>query len=110
MSITVAGESLSGMADALARLARDVEHLREYGCPSEAMLRAAPILNCWDIALAGPVNCLVGSVSGHPRLGTRPFIHTSELFAIDPVAGWARTWSRFYLLGVPKNLAGGGHA
>ena len=91
-------ESMQAMADALTRLAADAGYLRDHGAPSERMLAAAPILDDWSTALT-PTTCLVGRVSGHPRLGDRPLIRTSDLVAIDPAARWARTASRFYRLG-----------
>lgn len=110
MSIIVTYTSLEAMAENLARLAADVAHLRDVGEPSDAMLRGAPILHSWSAA-EGPAPYLIGSVVGHPLLGDRPFIHTSEIFAIDLGQGWARTWSRFYRLGTPRSeLAGGGNA
>lgn len=41
---------------------------------------------------------LWGEVTDHPVLGNAS-IHTSQLIAIDPAAGWARTASRWYRLG-----------
>lgn len=110
MALFTTYDRLTGMANALARLASDVAYLSDNGAPSESMLSSAPILNSWAPAIA-PTICLVGSVSGHPRLGCRPLIHTSELFAMDELAGWARTWSRWYRLGIPKDgFEGGGNA
>ena len=37
-------------------------------------------------------------MTDHPLLGNAS-IHTSQLIAIDPEAGWARTTSRWYRLG-----------
>lgn len=105
-----AGEDLKAMAAKSGGLARDLAYIRDNGRPDDAILRNAPILNRWTMAFA-PTACLIGSVSGHPRLGTSPLIHTSELIAIDELAGWARTWSRFYRLGIPRDgLQGGGSA
>jgi hypothetical protein len=109
MSLLYPSGDLNEFAEALYRLERDVAHLRADGRPTDEMLVRAPILNHWVAAIA-PAPCLVGSVSGHPRLGSRPLIHTSELYALDPIAGWARTWSRWYRLGIPKGGFGGGNA
>lgn len=43
---------------------------------------------------------LWGEVTDHPLLGNAS-IHTSQLIAIDPKAGWARTASRWYQFGQP---------
>ncbi|WP_354001000.1 DUF6634 family protein [Pseudotabrizicola formosa] len=42
---------------------------------------------------------LLGHVAGHPRLGDRRMIATSPYFQIDQAGAWARTWSRYYVLG-----------
>lgn len=68
--------------------------------PSDAELAAAPLLSKWSLAkVSGDVGlALVGSVEGHPRLGDRPAIVTSELVAFYPEQGWAVTRSRVYRL------------
>lgn len=69
--------------------------------PSPEDLEGAPHLDMWRALLApecAPI--LTGNVSGHPILGAR-MITTSQLVAIDPDAGWARTASRWYRLGMP---------
>lgn len=68
--------------------------------PSERELDAAPLLSNWSLArVHGDVGlALVGSVVGHPRLGDRPAVVTSELLAFYPQHGWAVTRSRVYRL------------
>lgn len=68
--------------------------------PSDRELDAAPLLSNWSLArVQGDVGlALVGSVRGHPRLGDRPAIVTSELIAFCPDDGWAVTRSRVYRL------------
>ncbi len=68
--------------------------------PSEADLADAPVLSNWSLArVSGDVGlALVGSVKGHPRLGDRPAVVTSELVAFVPDQGWAVTRSRVYRL------------
>lgn len=67
--------------------------------PTEEDLAQAPILSDWKAAISpGGHVMLWGEVTNHPRLGNAS-IHTSQLIAIDPEAGWARTASRWYRLG-----------
>ena len=89
-------------ARALAKsraLADDLARLAAGNGPTPADFADAPILDRWAFgAMLQPV--LIGSVVGHPRLGNRPSIHTTPLFAMDAThESWARTWSRFYRLG-----------
>lgn len=79
-------------------LADDFARLVAGETPTAADLADAPLLDNWAFVMVGQTT-LVGSVSGHPRMGDRPFMRTSALFAIDPHQCWARTWSRFYRLG-----------
>ncbi|MFC3629006.1 DUF6634 family protein [Paracoccus angustae] len=80
--------------------------------PSPEDLAAAPALYSWRPLMtldATPV--LWGQVNGHPRLAPGPIV-TSRLIALDRVAGWARTLSRWYRLADPftaleSSLAGG---
>lgn len=67
--------------------------------PSDADLAQAPVLSDWKAAISpGGHVMLWGEVSDHPLLGTAS-ITTSQLIAINPEAGWARTASRWYRLG-----------
>lgn len=45
---------------------------------------------------------LTGVVSGHPEVGPGPVV-TSGLYYLDPIAGYARTLSRWYKLGNRKD-------
>lgn len=78
--------------------------------PSERELAAAPLLSNWSLAkMSGDVGlALVGSVQGHPWLGNRPAVVTSELVAFYPQHGWARTRSRVYRL-TDQDWGGNGH-
>lgn len=68
--------------------------------PTDDELAEAPLLRRWTLArVPGDVGlALVGSVEGHPRLGDKPAIVTSELIAFCPDDGWAVTRSRVYRL------------
>lgn len=69
--------------------------------PSEADIATAPVLSDWMPAISPFAHViLVGEVVGHPILGARS-ITTSQLIAIHPEAGWARTVSRWYSLAQP---------
>lgn len=59
----------------------------------------APVLSDWKAAISPGLHVMLwGEVTDHPLLGTAS-ITTSQLVAIDPEAGWARTASRWYRLG-----------
>lgn len=83
--------------------------IRLYDAAREAMttpmpetLAGAPVLRHWLPVLdPGAVPCLIGNVSGHPKLEDGKRINTSKLLALDPAGGWARTWSRWYRLEDP---------
>ncbi|MDF3605792.1 ATP-dependent Lon protease [Paracoccus sp. DMF-8] len=67
--------------------------------PSEANLAQAPVLSGWKAAMSPDGHVMLwGEVTDHPLLGNAS-IHTSQLIAIDPEIGWARTASRWYRLG-----------
>ncbi|WP_354670364.1 DUF6634 family protein [Paracoccus sp. TOH] len=69
--------------------------------PSQADLAQAPVLSDWKAAISPCGHIMLwGEVTDHPLLGNAS-IHTSQLIAIDPKAGWARTASRWYRLGRP---------
>ena len=84
---------------ALERLAVDLRRLARGNRPGEQELAGAPLIDHWQLAaMAGP--CLVGEIHGHPLLrGSR--IETSQMWALAPTLGWARTTSRWYRPGRP---------
>ncbi|WP_199231186.1 DUF6634 family protein [Falsiroseomonas bella] len=100
--ITKAGADM-GAADAeiarLAALLDDLKRLASGGLPTDAELRDAPFLDGWTLSQR-PVPCLTGRVSGHPVLGG-PTVRTSDVWALAPGLGFARTLSRLYALGRP---------
>jgi hypothetical protein len=98
MATTSTSHNLSSLMSELNRLTADLRTLSAGRPPSAEELRACPLLDQWSYGFL-PAACLVGAVYGHPALGTRPTVHTSELVVIDPNRRWARTWSRFYRLG-----------
>jgi hypothetical protein len=60
------------------------------------------VIDRWALATRSMVS-LVGSAAGHPRLGDG-MVRTTEIWAIDTQAGWARTLSRLYVLGQAATL------
>jgi hypothetical protein len=92
------GDDPDSIVATLKALTRDIQRIRDGAAPSAADLAAAPVLHDWRPAVRGST-CLVGSVRAHPLLGDRREIFTSQIFALDEIRGWARTYSRFYVLG-----------
>lgn len=69
--------------------------------PTEGDLAAAPFLDRWEVVRdAFDFTIMLRRVTGHPTL-RGPTIRTSPLMRLNAQAGWARTFSRFYRLGVP---------
>ena len=87
--------------DRLRNLADDLERICRGDHPSHSMLAGAPILENWTMAQR-PETCLAGCVSGHPNIGNDRCAITSPLWAFAPTLGYARTLSRFYVLGEPN--------
>jgi Family of unknown function (DUF6634) len=101
------GDDPATLVGAAARLAADVRRIRAGKAPTAADLDEAPILDSWVPAVIWQ-KVLAGSVTGHPLLGSRPFIRTSPLYVLDLEQGWVRTWSRFYRLGASAQQRAGG--
>ena len=83
----------------------DIERLKQGWRPSPELLAGAPLLSDWDFVetFATGSTVLVGSVTGHPILGSDRFCTTSVLVAINTREwSWARTLSRFYRLEKPS--------
>ena len=82
----------------------DLARLRAGWRPDKYSLNLAPRLAHWSVS---PINAvglfnLVGIVTGHPRLPDHRQVSTSLLIALDTGnLRWARTLSRFYVLGPP---------
>jgi len=97
---------ISQEIDRLLRLAEDLRAIRDGNGPTARDLGYAPLLNHWSREVR-PVPCLVGYVSDHPRLpGVGRPVMTSDLWVLAEHQGWARTLSRWYLLGRPQATAG----
>ena len=88
------------MIATLRRLADDLERIANGTGPTLDDLEAAPMLDYWRMAERWSTG-LAGHFTAHPRLPSGP-ITTSELWALQPQEGWARTFSRWYRLGKPQ--------
>ncbi len=101
MAIIIPSADVGGLSDIAAqarRLADALDRLAADGRPSASDLVDVPIIDMWRPARRF-APALIGLVAGHPILRSSKPKMTSELFALDTDAGWARTWSRWYRLG-----------
>jgi hypothetical protein len=73
----------------------DILNVRSSGGPVQG-----PVIDHWVPVSVGNWHRLWGQVTGHPR-GLEGDVMTSTVFYLDPVAGLARTASRWYQLGTP---------
>jgi hypothetical protein len=103
MAITFPGGDPDAIVECTRRLAADVQRLAATGGPTTEDLRNAPVLDWW-LPTRRQVFSMIGVVSGHPTIGDRHTALTTEIFAFDAAAGWARSWSRFYALGRSASL------
>jgi hypothetical protein len=88
--------------DRLVRLTADLMAIRHSRGPTTSDLEVAPILDNWERGTR-PASCLIGNVFGHPmRPGMGRPVATSDLWVLAPDKGWARTMSRWYRLGRPR--------
>lgn len=88
-------------ADRLKKAAADLHRLAGGGAPDALALAEAPLLRRWGVIRASGF-VLTGQVFGHPDIVDGRTAVTSALLAVDREKGWARTTSRFYLLGSPS--------
>lgn len=95
---------LQRMAERHGVLAADLAGLAAGTAPDPAVLADAPVLTDWRYS-SFYGDLLIGRVSEHPHLADGT-IHTSEIIAIDPGRGFARTLSRWYVLGEPFLVPG----
>jgi hypothetical protein len=96
-SVDFLGADPLNTAERLEALAADLRRLAADRMPSAGDLAEAPVLRGWGV-LSRPSTALTGTVEGHPRIGDHRQAVTSELFAIDRDARWARTLNRYYRL------------
>ncbi|WP_374312862.1 DUF6634 family protein [Dongia sp.] len=81
----------------LEALLADLKRIAAGQAPTAADLADAPLLVGWRMAIRS-APCLKGTSVGHPLLGMSE-ITTSQVWAGDHAARWARTYSRWYKLG-----------
>lgn len=91
----------SGEIARLEKLFADLRRIADGNAPTREDLACAPLLMDFGVTYR-PARCLRGDVIGHPRLGNRNVV-TTELWAYSPQDHWARTYSRFYRLGTPRD-------
>ncbi|MFC0386793.1 DUF6634 family protein [Muricoccus vinaceus] len=84
-------------ADRLEHLARDLRAIAGGIGPTPEDLDVAPVVDYWQWS-ARSMKTVIGILQGHPRLADGP-VHTTEVWAVDLERRWARTLSRFYVLG-----------
>ncbi|WP_048709321.1 DUF6634 family protein [Microvirga massiliensis] len=91
-----------------AALEADLARLRAGVLPNETELQDAPVLHDWRLVIrAGePLPSLTGILAGaHPHATPGRRIVTSMVAALDiQNRHWARTVSRFYVLGPPEGM------
>jgi hypothetical protein len=88
------------IASRIHRLSQDLMLIDQLRAPSIRDIAAAPLIEDWAIGRRYEP-ALIGRVSGHPHIDPGPIV-TSGLYFLDPVAGYARTLSRWYRLGTPR--------
>ncbi|MDH2312339.1 DUF6634 family protein [Methylobacterium brachiatum] len=76
-------------------LADDLECIARGEHPTDVDLQSAPHLSGWRVYLL-PLPYLLGTVVGHLLIEDGQICRTSELVTFDLIAGYARTYSRFY--------------
>ncbi|MPR11365.1 DUF6634 family protein [Microvirga tunisiensis] len=91
--------------DRLVRLTADLMAVRHSRGPTKSDLEDTPILGNWERGTRS-VACLIGNVCDHPMLpGKERLVATSDLWILAPDQGWARTMSRWYRLGRPREAS-----
>lgn len=87
----------------LRRLADDLDRIQQGSHPGRKVLSTAPRIESWRL-VARPTACLTGCVFGHPWIKEGGIGITTDVWAIAPTLGYARTLSRFYVLGKREDV------
>jgi hypothetical protein len=99
--VAVTGRPIDEEIKRVESLLADLKAIRAGTAPTALPgFDEAPILDNWSWAKM-TLPCLVGAVHGHPRMGDRPQIHTSDVWITADDYSSARTLSRWYRLGKP---------
>lgn len=89
------------LAERIHALSRDLTLIQQLRAPSVRDFAAAPLLENWTVGYRLDV-ALVGTVIGHPAIKDGA-VTTSPLYYLDQKAGYARTLSRWYRLGMSSS-------
>lgn len=101
-----AGEQLARETARLTSLVADMERVLAGTLPEAIAAETPPILDRWVLG-SRVVPCLVGLSTGHPELaGRNRMISTSDVWLLSDDMAWARTASRWYRLGRPREHFG----
>src|SRR5579883_1046934 len=92
---------LVGDVALLENLLADFRRVEDNDLPTREEIERAPFIDEYRV-VPRPMPCMVGLVTGHPRVGPGPIV-TSDLWMWAEELGWARTLSRFYQLGRPRH-------
>jgi hypothetical protein len=91
--------SLTRRARKYRSLADDLERIARGQHPTDVDLSSVPHLSDWQLYPL-PLPYMLGTVVGHPIIEDGQICRTSEIVTFDPMTVYARTYSRFYRLGV----------
>lgn len=97
MDLTFKNPRVRKTASLIHALSRDLRRIESGVGPSVEDLALAPRIEDWSLTYELGL-ALTGTVLGHPMLADGPVL-TSSLYFMDPTAGYARTRSRYYVLG-----------
>lgn len=101
MHYTYENPRVRELAARIHDLSRDLRLIEELKAPSIRDIASAPVIDDWYVGHRMEP-ALIGRLSGHPVVRPGPVV-TSGLFYLDPLAGYARTMSRWYKIGAPRS-------
>jgi hypothetical protein len=90
------GQTQASLVEALRKLADDLDRVGQRQWPPDQMVDISEYF-----LGRRAVPCLIGRASGHPSIRDGNPMFTSELFYMDVKRGYARSFSRWYRLGLP---------
>lgn len=100
MPLTFSDPRVRLTARRIHALSADLRRIELGLGPTADELASAPVIEDWLLAYRIEP-ALVGTVIGHPELADGP-ITTSGIFLLDTELGFARSLSRYYNLGRPR--------